>query len=43
MKNIFRKIEANESLILACLQIYARDFSPGSLKLLKKAILPLLT
>ena len=46
-ENIFRKLQANESLIMACLQnlpkiIVACDFSPSSLKL-KRGILPLLT
>ena len=46
IKNIFRKLQANESLILNCLQIYREllscDFSPSSFKL-KWLILTLLT
>ena len=47
MKSIFPKLSANESFIMACLQIYREllnltTFSPSSLKL-KRVILLLLT
>ena len=47
MKNIFLKLQANESLIMACLQIYREVlplaiFLPSSFRL-KRGILPLLT